>query len=117
MTIKIELRAIFMDEDGEPIDGFNLQGSATVNRVAYVFEGVLNTIYQKEQHYGGAWRSQGWMGNLARIMSKVSRLRNMQWRADPMEAASESIDDTLQDLIALSAFGSINRVDANVWGE
>lgn len=88
----------------------------TLLRLCEVFAGVLATVHAKERHYAGAWRDQGWRGNLARVLSKTSRLRNMLWRSDPIEGSGEPAQDTLQDLISLTAFTILNRQARNEWG-
>lgn len=78
---------------------------------------VRTLIAEKDVAYGGAWRAQGWMGNLARVMSKHARLRNMLWRSDPVKfAGNEGIHDTLADLAALCAFTTANIMSDNQWG-
>lgn len=77
---------------------------------------ILQTVVEKNSLYGGAWRQQGWMGNLARMMSKVARLRSMCWRSDPVNSQSETVEDTARDLIAIAGFFLINRRDCNRWG-
>jgi hypothetical protein len=64
------------------------------------------------------------MGNLARIMSKVARLRTMLWcdpDGDGPPVAAEALDveavrDTLLDLINLSGFMLLNWEGGNRWG-
>lgn len=72
----------------------------------------------KDKAYGEAWRRQGYMGNLARVMSKSERLRNMLWCdvMDRPEAAYESTEDTLLDLINLAGFMLVNLKEGNRWG-
>lgn len=89
----------------------------TLRSVADVFEKCLYLIEEKSAGYGDAWVQQGWMGNLARIMSKTSRLKNMLWRDMGIESTSEPITDTLLDLVNLSAFMIINRSFGNRWGD
>jgi hypothetical protein len=87
-------------------------------------------VRAKDAAYGGAWRKQGYMGNLARIMSKTERLSNMLWKdqVDPpavqgaeysMQADldGETVLDTLKDLMALAAFMAANIEDGNRWGQ
>lgn len=88
----------------------------TLLRCGDQLAGVLATVYAKEQDYGEAWREQGWRGNVARILSKTSRLRNMLWRTHTLENHDEPVQDTLQDLIALTLFALINRQGRNEWG-
>lgn len=94
----------------------NEVGSVTQQRLLGVFEEVLRIQEGKARTYGDAWRSQGEMGNVARVLSKVSRIKQMVWRAHPIEDAEETVRDTLIDLICLAAFAIINREDHNRWG-
>lgn len=102
---------------GTPVPS-SVEGSGTVRRLAEVFEDALNLAYDKTQGYGEAWRDQGWMGNLARVMSKSSRLRNMLWRNtfEQSESMDESVEDTALDMINLLGFMLINRRGLNPWG-
>lgn len=83
---------------------------------------VADLIKGKSAGYGNAWVEQGYMGNLARVLSKTSRLKNMMWRdADDTSAKDygtqqESVLDTLMDLSALCAFAIANLEDGNRWG-
>lgn len=95
----------------------NQEGYGTQEALRRVFEQALNTANAKNKHYGGAWRHQGWMGNLARIMSKVARLRAMCWMDFPIEDSKEPVKDTALDLINLSAFFLINNTEGNRWGD
>lgn len=88
----------------------------TVRSVADMFEAALNLVAQKSVGYGDAWAEQGWMGNLARIMSKTSRLKNLLWQDMEFADSTESVDDTLLDLINLGAFMRMNRLSHNRWG-
>jgi hypothetical protein len=99
-----------------PDDFPAMQGSQTVLRAANEMAGALGTLWAKEGLYGGAWRQQGWMGQLARIMSKTARLRAMLWADQDREDAQEPVRDTVQDLINLCALFLINRQERNRWG-
>lgn len=77
---------------------------------------LLQLVLRKNQSYGDAWRAQGWMGNLSRIMSKGHRLRNMLWQSFEEESADEAVEDTAQDLAVLSFFFVMNRRNQNRWG-
>ena len=81
---------------------------------------VRDLIVRKSQGYGDAWRRQGYMGNLARVLSKAARLENLAWNDLTNEVAkaigSESIEDTLRDLGALCAFTLDNIEEGNRWG-
>lgn len=91
-------------------------GDIAQQQFAQVLQEMANLYAEKTVGYGSAWREQGWMGNLARIMSKASRLRNMNWRREPIDIADETTEDTLLDLANLAVFGLINHRDGNFWG-
>jgi len=85
---------------------------------------ALRLAHHKNASYGNAWQAQGYMGNLARLMSKNARLRNLLWCdaevGPPMGAEdvdSESVRDTLLDLINLSGFMLLNWEAGNRWGD
>lgn len=84
-------------------------------------EKVRELILAKSQDYGNAWVAQGYMGNLARVLSKEARLKNMLWRDDPdryhRDEHGESVQDTLYDLGALAAFLVANLEKDNRWGD
>lgn len=92
------------------------EGGHTVLMATEQFAGALATMAAKNRNYGGAWREQGWMGNLARIMSKTARLRSMLWREVPLGSTSESVQDTLQDLLNLCVFMMLNLNGGERWG-
>lgn len=77
-------------------------------------------VREKDKSYGGAWQKQGYMGNLARVMSKAARLENMMWcdKADGEydREAEEPALETLHDLMALCAFMASNLEEGNRWG-
>lgn len=85
---------------------------------------VRQIIVDKSMAYGDAWERQGWMGNLARVMSKTSRLQNMLWRSTPWlgtgdgesQEETEQVRDTAADLAALCAFLVANIDEENRWG-
>lgn len=90
---------------------------------------VRRLLAAKDANYGGAWRRQGYMGNLARVLSKAARLENMMWRdrEEPptvhgseyvaqAELDNEAIADTIIDLAALVAFLHANLASENRWG-
>ena len=79
--------------------------------------GAIHLYRKKNQNYGEAWRSQGWVGNVARVLSKSARLKNMLWREDPINDEEETVQETLLDLINLAAFAIINMRDRNKWGK
>lgn len=79
-------------------------------------ENVRELVRGKEKTYQGAWRGQGYMGNLGRILSKSERLRAMQWGDVQLESSDESVLDNVQDLAALCAFFEYNYRVGNKWG-
>jgi hypothetical protein len=87
-----------------------------IEAFVHELEGVVNIVWLKTQRYGDTWRKQGWMGNLARILSKSGRLENMQWQDFGVEDANESVQDTAQDLVALAVFFLMNKGQQNKWG-
>ena len=97
------------------------QGDAVIAFTAYA-EAVRELVRVKDAAYGGAWQKQGYIGNLARILSKADRLKNICWQDEsgtPEPAAStldENVLDTLKDLMALAAFMAANIEDGNRWG-
>jgi hypothetical protein len=106
----VRIRVIVEDADER------LEGSGSIEQFAGALQEMADLYVEKTVYYGDAWRQQGWMGNLARIMSKVARLRNMSWRRDPIDNGKETTEDTLLDLANLSVFGLLNRRDGNFWG-
>ena len=85
-------------------------------------EAIRELIIKKSAAYGNAWERQGYMGNLARVLSKAARLENMVWQdytpenEGQEEPGGESVLDTLQDLAALTAFFVANLDGGNRWG-
>lgn len=108
----------FVDENDDVVEQ---PIGSTLDGLLRVFDTVAIIVAAKDQQYGVAWKSQGWMGNLARIMSKTSRLKAMLWKdnGNPVFGGKEveSVQDTLHDLIAITAFALINFGKANKWGE
>lgn len=100
------------------VDGVEegMEGHATQEALRQIFQEALALAIVKEQEYGGAWREQGWMGNLSRILSKASRLKNMLWMDFAMESNEETTEDTALDMINLSAFFLLNKASRNKWG-
>lgn len=93
---------------------------STMQGLMVFFDGCVELAGQKDAAYGGAWRRQGYMGNLARLMSKADRLRNMLWTNDPdgyrRDEYGETIQDTLKDMANLAGFMHRNYEDGNQWG-
>lgn len=92
------------------------EGYETVQQVAKIMEQVLDLIIAKSQSYGEAWREQGWQGNVARVLSKSTRIKNMLWQDFEVQDKKEGVEDTFMDLIAISCFAIINRRNGNKWG-
>jgi hypothetical protein len=91
---------------------------STMQGLMVFFDGCVELAGRKDAAYGGAWRRQGYMGNLARLMSKSDRLRNMLWnnRASYGEDQSETVQDTLQDMANIVGFMYRNYEEGNQWG-
>lgn len=88
----------------------------TLTQLATVFDQALQLADSKDRTYGRAWSKQGWMGNFARLQSKMSRLRNMIWRDTPVEDGNETVTDTALDFVNIAGFFIINRSEENRWG-
>jgi hypothetical protein len=83
---------------------------------------MVADLLATKQAYGDAWVDQGYMGNIARILSKTSRIKNMCWQDNDFVGGGsaegeESVLDTLKDLSALCAFAIANIEDGNRWGQ
>lgn len=90
----------------------------TVQQAEDWFDGVAELIAEKNKAYGDAWKKQGYLGNLGRIMSKTERLRNLLWReVEAVSSSGESVQDTLRDLAALAFFMARNYSEENKWGQ
>lgn len=111
--------APYVQHRAEPI---RFPDHPTVQDVHTYFEECTDLVRSKNPKYGEAWKRQGYMGNLARIMSKASRLQSMLWRDAedgppvPESDVTESIEDTLRDLANLTAFMTLNYTEGNRWG-
>lgn len=92
------------------------EGYETLEAMRKVFEKCLQLQYRKGFTYGRTWREQGYMGNVARVLGKASRLRNMVWRDSGIDSSEESRMDTLGDIINIAAFAIINMDINNKWG-
>jgi hypothetical protein len=94
------------------------EGGQDAAQFAAVLQEAANLMLRKNAEYGSAWREQGWMGNLARIMSKSARLKNMLWRRDQVGGSNdnETVQDTLIDLINISVFMKMNLDIRNQFG-
>lgn len=110
----------------EVLEAYTKSGKAalpgmTETMVANFFRDVEKLVALKDAHYGAAWRRQGYMGNLARILAKADRLRNMAWRDEQQNLAEldgeETACDTVRDMAALCAMFEANLLNGNRWGE
>lgn len=111
MHLKIE------DPDGI-LPTMGQEGGITIEQMREVFEEALALQGRKGFAYGETWREQGWMGNLGRVLGKVSRIRHMLWRdtSTQRQSADEPVDETLLDTINIAAFALINYRNGNKWG-
>lgn len=115
MTFKIEIT-----RNGLPINeiGGTSAPDRTVLALAHVFEEALNVAYRKASGYGMAWQRQGYMGNVARILSKTARIENLVWNDEPEgDDHCENVQDTLGDLVSIVAFALVNYKADNRWGK
>ena len=111
------MKLVMMDDDGNYIPLLHEeQGSATTAKLLDIFGRCVDLQRRKAQTYGEAFRSQGYMGNVARVLSKSARLKNMVWRDFGIEDSEETVLDTVYDMINLAAFFVINYTDRNKWG-
>lgn len=88
----------------------------TADELRDVFQESVELAKAKDQGYGAAWRAQGYVGNLARVLSKAERLRNLAWRDEPAEGALEAVEEELRDIINIAAFALVNVRQGNRWG-
>lgn len=95
---------------------FGAKGLALGEQIANEADKVLQLVLKKNVSYGDAWRRQGWMGNLGRILSKSARLQNMLWGDLNFRDDKEPVEETARDLIALCIFFLLNRGQQNRWG-
>lgn len=97
----------------------------TAQVVAMFHDRALRLAVAKNQAYADAWRRQGYIGNVARVLSKVERLRNLVWQdntwlgtgGDESAQDEETLRDTLLDLANLAAFAAANLAAGNKWGK
>jgi hypothetical protein len=113
------MKLIMVDDDGDaiPLDPA-VVGDGTTARMLEIFSRCIALQRKKALTYGNAWREQGYMGNVARVLSKASRIKNMVWGDvfSNLDDTDESVTDTLHDLINISCFFIINKQDRNRWG-
>lgn len=95
----------------------HMEGSSAAEAFVWELDKAFQLMLKKRGPYGNAWRDQGYMGQVARILSKASRIKNMMWRTLPVTNNTiESVDETVQDLINLCVFFLLNRGQDNPWG-
>jgi hypothetical protein len=96
-----------------------LKVAATAELLAHMWNEQLQLFITKNMMYRDSWREQGWRGNVARILSKVSRIKAMLWGSVTWQSfdGDEPVEDTLRDLSLLCMFAIINRSHDNEWGE
>lgn len=94
--------------------------SPTRTALQPLLDEALALVTEKDRAYAGAWRRQGYMGNVSRVLSKVERLRELVWGDDVMAlgdtVGGETVEDTLLDLINLSAMTLHNFRAGDRWG-
>lgn len=92
-------------------------GVGTADRLVHMWNQQLTLFLDKNSLYKDAWREQGWRGNVARILSKASRIKHMLWGSMmTWQDADEPVEDTLRDLSLLCMFALMNREQRNEWG-
>lgn len=107
----MELKLVVTDEERQQ------RHVAMLEAVAHEYIKAFNLVQAKTAGYGAAWREQGYMGNLARILSKGSRLKSLLWQDFQYDGtADESVEDTALDLMNLCVFFLLNRGQMNKWG-
>jgi hypothetical protein len=121
LAMRVQLEAKFVNYDGELVhavrDWHMSEDGQLVARAVREYEESLNLMLRKNRDYGGAWREQGWMGNLARILSKTARLKSLLWKDFYEEGGNgEAVQDTVRDLMNLCLFFMWNRDAHNRWG-
>lgn len=97
----------------------------TAQTVAMFHDQALRLAVIKNRAYGDAWRKQGYVGNLARVLSKAERLRSLLWQdkvwvgtgGDESQQDEETVRDTLLDLANLCAMMAANVAAGNRWGD
>ena len=114
-AVRLHLEFVQTEDEGPLSDKTNY----LLGEMVKEFEECLNLVLDKSQDYGDAWREQGWMGNVARVLSKAARLKNLTWREYEAVAnvTNESITDSLRDMVNLAVFALYNRRLGNRWGQ
>jgi hypothetical protein len=88
-------------------------------RVEEVFAEAARLFGTKNMTYQDSWRTQGWRGNLSRILEKAWRLRSMLWHGGNvfLNGSNEHPRETCIDMINTLAFLVINMDDGVEWGD
>lgn len=108
----MKLVLLYDDEDEA-----KTEGAFAAQAVANLYAEAFNLFVKKNVSYGGAWQQQGYMGNVARILSKASRLKNMLWCNYPRNDTDESVEDTALDMMNIAVFFILNFRRGNKWGD
>lgn len=109
MTLRLDIVEGAKSEDEE--------GYWDQQHLLKVFEELLILQERKSHLYGSTWHEQGFMGNIARVLSKCSRLKTMLWRDFQVTDSEETVEDTLLDMMNLGAFTLLNWRAGNKWGK
>ncbi len=83
---------------------------STLERDLYdVYSELIDLILKKNKDYGSAYKAQGLVGVLIRIMDKINRATNIS--KNKIEIKSESLDDTIRDLMGYCSLYLIERAN------
>lgn len=87
-------------------------------RVEEVFAEAARLFASKNVTYQDSWRTQGWRGNLSRILEKSGRLRAILWRGGNvlLNGGKEHPRETALDMINTLAFMIVSMDDGVEWG-
>lgn len=85
------------------------------------FDQVLAEVHElargeKTTAYGEAWADTGLRGIYIKLMIKEARLREMVWNKSDPTGFTESVRDTLLDMVAYATYGILSLDDANIDG-
>lgn len=116
MRLRLRIEAIAEDGKEWGQEWTKMQGASGLETFVHQLDDCVNLFWEKNQQYENAWREQGWMGNLARILSKSARLKAMLWRDLHVQHAEETVEDTARDLVNLAVMFLLNRGQENRWG-
>jgi hypothetical protein len=92
--------------------------SDTDIRLQRIFDEAAALCREKNATYQDSWRTQGWRGNLSRILEKSGRLRAMLWHGGNtlLSGEKEHPRETSLDMINTLAFMIANIDDGKEWG-